>query len=236
MFCKSNYINSNSLTMAKIKTEKIKIDNIGHEVQFHCSSSGEFSLKCQYIVSERLNLEQKKCKENSLQEIQSYFHDCYNQYINSVTSFALKIGITFGASGDFTKNDLNEFIIFGNNYIRNTSYSDFDSLLGFDYRVMIEEKVNESYFYYEAIPIKKYDGTIYEWNKVFHDWIGKKKIHSFNNNEVIIDFSEQALTNLKAISIQLRNAAEYLNNLINHDNLQRLINSEFPKQNILTNS
>lgn len=217
--------------MAKIKTSKLLIDGQEWSINYNCSPTGVFSVSIPMDIRLRLGIEDGRITGEKLEEIEKVVNEAHSKYIKSKTSLKLKIGISFGASGEFVK-DLNdefirEFMGYQNKFLVSTFSTGFRSLLALDFQVIIEEDRNGVVTQYEGIPLEKHtESKIYEWKKVCQGYIDKDKIHRFNDHEKVIEFSETALNNLISLKNQLKKASIFLIHLLNSEDFEMLINSD----------
>lgn len=162
------------------------------------------------------------------EKILNQFSEGYQKYIESKTVLKLKIGVTFGACGEFVKDINGEFIRellgYGNEFLISSFGKSVDSMIGFDYRVIIEEDRDGRTSHYEA-KLMPNDFEVLPWRKVCGRYVDGSQIHSFDKGEKIIEFSEAALVNLGEIQKQIRKAAMFLVSLITSDKLELMLNS-----------
>ena len=93
-----------------------------------------------------------------------------------------------------------------------------------------EEDRNGVITQFEGIPLEEHrESEVYPWKKVCQGYIDKDKIHRFDDNEVVIEYSETALNNLKELRNQLKKASIFLLNLVSSDDLELLIASNDTK-------
>ncbi|MEA1849206.1 hypothetical protein U9K52_09805 [Chryseobacterium sp. MHB01] len=224
--------------MAKIKTTKYLIDGAEIEVNFNCSSKGVFSASIPYVISETLGIEHSKLTGPKLDEIEKIISNAYMKYIDSNTNYKLKIGIAFGACGEFVKdpdgNRIEELLGYGNEFLLSSFGNNMDSMIGFDFRVIIEENRDGRFSYFEAKKIPEDFSLDLKWKKVCGKYMDDSRIHRFDKNEKIIEFSETAMQNLEEIQKQMRKASTFLIKLITSEKLDLMLNSADVK--LLTNS
>lgn len=214
--------------MAKIKTVKYFIEGKEVTINFNCSTRGIFSASVPYSIQEKLNISKKKLEGSELSELEKIVSDAYRAYVDSKTELTLKIGVTYGAAGSYLKNSEGEYLK-GMEAYRHPHviglYSEFKSLISFDYRVIIEENRNEVTSRYQAkvIPADLDRDVFLKYRKVIGIYMDDGEIHTNKQAEIILPYSESALDNLEKIKNQLQKASEFLNNLISTDNLAELI-------------
>lgn len=214
--------------MAKIKTLRYTVDDQEVKIDISCSSKGVFSFSISQYWKQLLNIKSKNYE--SLAEIETELNISVNEYINSKTKLKLKIGITFGASGDFLKGikgDILPAFQDNKNHKINSYGVEFKSMIGLDYRVVIEEHRNGIVNYYQAVSLDKFQQSqIYPWNRVINGYVDDKLIYRLNESERLIDFSEQTLESLSAIKQQLQKASAFLGELFTSEELELILTSE----------
>lgn len=214
--------------MAKIKTTKYLIDGREIEVNFNCSSKGMFSASIPFEIRKNLGIEEGKLTGLELEDIEKIIQEAHEKYIKSKTVLKLKIGVTFGACGEFVKDINGEFIRellgYGNEFLISSFGKSVDSMIGFDYRVIIEEDRDGRISNFEAREIPE-NCEVLKWKRVCGKYMDYNQIHSFDKSEKIIEYTEAALVNLGEIQKQMRKAAMFIVSLITSDKLELMLNS-----------
>lgn len=211
--------------MPKIKTKKYEIDGNEIEVAFNCSSKGMFSTSLGALMCERLNIN-SRLEGTSLNEIEKTVDDAFIEYKNSKTSYRLMIGIMFGASGKFIKkpdgSDNTLFYGAGNPMLISNTFFDLNSLLGIDFRVLMEEDRDGRLSYFETA--KKGEVRFFDGNMDIDGYV-KASLARVKNKEYLIEFSEPAIRNLNSIVSQIQRASLFLSELMCSENIHGALSS-----------
>ncbi|SEA59429.1 hypothetical protein SAMN05192529_13143 [Arachidicoccus rhizosphaerae] len=207
--------------MAKIKTEKYVLDGQEITVAFNCNSQGVFSTNLSYLMAEKLGLD-SRLTANSLQELEDIISKAFSDYLKANTSMKLKIGISFGVSGEFAKHPEGEFIKetlpYGNKFEIGGFYDHKRAHFAFGFRVLIEETIDGRVYLHEALPTNEYDYPDRDWQKECDGYITHKST-SENSGEQIIEFSQEALNTLTQIKEQIQKASVFMINLLSQEDI-----------------
>jgi hypothetical protein len=214
--------------MARIKSKKYEIDGQTIEVNFNCSPSGIFSTNLHCVIVDKLGIGQSKLEGGSLKEIEDVLTNAFIDYKEAKTFYKAKIAIVFGASGDFVRlpdGELNDkFFGAQNPYKLSTTFLHTDSIIGLDYKVIIEENRDGRINYYNAIHKSKLGSDIHPWNKEVDCFITTTQEH-IRDNFKLIDYSESALLNLQSITKQMQKASSFLIDILSSDKVELILNS-----------
>lgn len=215
--------------MPKIKTEKYTLEGKEYVINFNCSSKGVFSVTIPHALAQKLKIKDEKLRSSNLEDIQNVVKEAFSKFVKANTVLRLKIGIKFGASGSFVRDVdgefIREFLGYGNKLSISGHMMGFSSLIGFDYRVIIEEDRNGNTTHYEAQKLPDNpDFEVMEWRKVTGGYIDRHLISYLSSDEKIIEYSEDAMNNLKAIESSFKKASKFLAELISSENFELLIN------------
>lgn len=211
--------------MATIKTKKYEMDGKELEVRFNCSTSGLFSTNLNWVLAENLGLD-KRLEYSSLKDLESIIDNAFLAYKDANTAYSLKIGIKFGASGEFRKLPGTEdiFIKSGSKHYISASFGKLDSIVGIDFRVLIEENRDGRITYYKTESKEKFNGSIYQWNKEVEGFIMTTQAH-IGSEEKLINYTENTVTNLNSIVTQFQKAAQFISEIMNSDNTELILSS-----------
>jgi hypothetical protein len=209
--------------MAKIKSKGYTLDGILYNVDFYCSKEGVFSVKTYGELMEKLNINDRELQSKSLSTIENIILDAVIKYKDSRAEYNLKIGITLGASGKYKLNedgtpneDFNRAV---NGFRIQTPYS-FHSVIGFEYRVLIEENRDGNIKFYETRLVEEMPEP--STRVALGDYMLYTST-SKNNDEVIIDYSDDILGNIKSITRQFQRATSFLVKILTSGNAQTLL-------------
>lgn len=209
--------------MAKIKSEKYTLDGIIYNVDFYCSKDGVFSVKSPYVFFEKLDINDRELQLKSLSNIEYIINTAYIKYKEARTEYKLKIGITLGASGEYHYNEdgtHNDDFDKSERGFRIQPPYPFHSVIGFDYRVLMEENRDGKTNLYET---RLADNLPKNLNAVVINGYTKFARDSKNSDEVIIDYSDDILNNIKSITRQFQRATSFLVKILTSDNVQTLL-------------
>lgn len=215
--------------MPKIKTEKYTLEGKEYAINFNCSSKGVFSVTIPHALAQKLKIKDEKLRSSNLEDIQNVVKDAFSKFVKANTVLRLKIGIKFGASGSFVRDTdgefIREFLGYGNKLCMSVHGTGLSSLVGFDYRVIIEEDRNGNTTHYEAQKLPDDpDFEVKEWQKATGGYIDKHLISWLSSDEKVIEYSEAAMNNLKAIENSFRKASKFLAELVSNENFEILMN------------
>ncbi|WP_299576630.1 hypothetical protein [uncultured Sunxiuqinia sp.] len=218
--------------MAKIKSEKYQIGEKEINVNFNCNSRGVFSCNLHTTLQEELGLK-GRLEFPSLKELEETIDKAVLEYKNSKTSHELIIGIKYGASGQFSRNEKGEtfpeFLGAWSKYSISASFREINSIIGFDFRVLIKENRDGRIKYFEANRVSDSPQRV-RMNRVVGDFVSNAAAY-LQDNEKLIKYTEAAFNNLIAINKQLQRASEFLLKLAASEQLELILNSE--NQNLL---
>lgn len=209
--------------MAKIKSKGYTLDGILYNVDFYCSKEGVFSVKTYGELMEKLNINDRELQSKSLSTIENIIIDAVIKYNDSHAEYNLKIGITLGASGKYKLNEdgtPNEYFNRVVNGFRIQTPYPFHSVIGFEYRVLIEENRNGKIKLYETRLVE--DMPEPSTRVLLGDYMLYTST-SKNNDEVIIDYSDDILGNIKSITRQFQRATSFLVKILTSGNAQTLL-------------
>ena len=213
--------------MAKIKAKNYSVGNNNYNVSFYCSKEGTFSVKIPKELSVSIGLDEREVVSKSLSEAESMVEDAYLKFKNSNTEYKLKIGILFGASGYFRLNEdgkPNEnFYKSKEGFGISSPFSNFKSIIGFDYRILIEENIDGVVRLYSTEKKDDSTTTINDNSIIIGNYVKSWGSHTINKDEVVIDYNETTLKNIKSISMQIRNASSFLAKLLTNVNLASIL-------------
>ena len=213
--------------MAKIKTKSYSVGKSNYEVIFYCSKEGTFSVKIPKELSVSIGLDEREVISKSLSETELMIEDAYSKFKNSNTEYKLKIGILFGASGKFRLNENGEpnecFYKSKEGFKIESPFSNFKSMVGFDYRILIEENRDGVVQLYSTEKKEDATTTIHDNSIVINNYVKSWGAHTTNKDEVVIDYNENTLNNIKSISMQIRNASDFLVRLLTNVNLTSIL-------------
>lgn len=215
--------------MARIKSTKYEIDGQNIKVNFNCSPSGVFSTNLNFVLVKKLGLRNAQLEGESLKEIEDALSKAFVAYKEAKTTYKVKIAIYFGASGNFVKLPNGEWNdkFFGehNPYKLSTAFLQVDSIIGLDYKVIIEENIDGRIYYHKAIHSSQFDSTIHPWNKKVDGYITAGNEH-MEKSVKLIDYTEAALHNLQSITKQMQKASSFLIEILSSDIAGFILNSE----------
>jgi len=209
--------------MAKIKSTQYTLEGILYNIDFYCSKEGVFSVKNSAALFEKLNLNFRDLQSKSLSVIENLITEAVIKFKDSRAEYKLKIGIVLGASGkyhfkeDGTPNeDFNKSV---NGFRINPPYP-FDSIIGFDYRVLAEENRDGNVHLYETRLAEEMPAGFKQ--KKLGDYMLYSRT-SIYNDEVILDYSDDILKNIKSITSQFQRATSFLVKILTSGNVQALL-------------
>lgn len=209
--------------MAKIKSKSYILDRVMYNVDFYCSKEGLFSAKDSYGFFEKINLSIRRLQSMSLSEIENLITEAYIKYKNSTAVYNLKVGIMLGASGDYHFNEdgtPNENFNKSRNGFRIDTPYPFNSVIGFEYRILIEENRDGDIELYTTTLAKKMPDDCKR--VVIGDYMLYSKTSTYND-EVVIDYSDDIAKNLKSITSQFQRATSFLVKMLTSGNAQTLL-------------
>lgn len=208
--------------MAKIKSKSYILDGVMYNVDFYCSKEGVFSVKNSAALFEKLNLNFRDLQSNSLSVIENLITEAVIKFKDSRAEYKLKIGILLGASGKYRFNEdgtPNEDFNKSEN-VADIRALDFNSVIGFEYRILIEENRDGKIKLYETRSIKDMPEAckrVKLGDYMLYDSTSK------NNDEVILDYSDDILKNIKSITSQFQRATSFLVKILTSGNVQALL-------------
>lgn len=209
--------------MAKIKSKGYILEGILYNVDFFCSKEGVFSVKTYGQLMEKLNLNVRSLQSKSLSDIENLIADAVIKFKDSRAEYKLKIGIVLGASGTYRFNNdetpNEDFNKVTNGFRITTSYP-FHSIIGFDYRILIEENRGGNVQLNETMLAEEMPEGFK--NKIIGDYILYART-SIYNDEVILDYSDEILKNVKSITSQFQSATAFLTKILTSRNVQTLL-------------
>lgn len=208
--------------MAKIKSTQYTLEGILYNIDFYCSKEGVFSVKNSAALFEKLNLNFRDLQSNSLSVIENLITEAVIKFKDSRAEYKLKIGILLGASGKYRFNEdgtPNEDFNKSEN-VADIRALDFNSVIGFEYRILIEENRDGKIKLYETRSIKDMPEAckrVKLGDYMLYDSTSK------NNDEVILDYSDDILKNIKSITSQFQRATSFLVKILTSGNVQALL-------------
>lgn len=208
--------------MAKIKSTQYTLEGILYNIDFYCSKEGVFSVKNSAALFEKLNLNFRDLQSKSLSVIENLITEAVIKFKDSRAEYKLKIGILLGASGKYRFNEdgtPNEDFNKSEN-VADIRALDFNSVIGFEYRILIEENRDGKIKLYETRLIEEMPEDckrVALGDYMLYDSISK------NNDEVILDYSDDILKNIKSITSQFQRATSFLVKILTSGNVQALL-------------
>lgn len=109
--------------------------------------------------------------------------------------------------------------------------NEFYDRISFGYRILLEENINGISFYYDARQRKQVSPSILEnrlipESRQIDDWIGIHSTTISPTEKIIMPYSEKLIENLESIKQQLRNASNFLSELLSASNREELLVSD----------
>lgn len=215
--------------MAKIKTIKIKLGKTIYEIVVKCNTNGKFTFEAPAsLISIVKPLDDiNRYYFDSLKELEHKVYKAIDEYRNAVIQRRLVIRVEFGASGNFVKDEsgflLPQFSKYGGKFCINDVFTDGYNLIKFGYKMLIEEKVNDSVTYYHTIKCGR-DSPNND-NRRVGDYIASNYKYHLGEDECVLPYTEEIIKNLNSIEQQLKNAALFLSNLLSSNNVEKILTS-----------
>jgi hypothetical protein len=118
---------------------------------------------------------------------------------------------------------LPQFSKYGGKFCINDVFTDGYNLIKFGYKILIEEKLNDSVTYYQTIKCGR-DSPNND-NRRVGDYIASNYKYHLGEDECVLPYTEEIIKNLNSIEQQLKNAALFLSNLLSSNNVENILTS-----------
>ncbi len=206
--------------MAKVSVLKFDLKGKDYQVNVNCNSDGMFSANLPEEVYKSLHL-REKISHPTLTALETEFKAAIDRYKTAETSQELFIGIRYKSCGKYQQRKDGSYMFggHGSKYRLDVSFGGDCSALGFDFKVLIKETIDQVDTWYKAMLGKDHPHWDKEQNENPDKYYKREEFHDRGEYKMI-PFSPAALESLQNASEKIRAASEMLFNFIEQDEQQ----------------
>ncbi|WP_407479925.1 hypothetical protein [Elizabethkingia anophelis] len=129
--------------MAKVETLTFKIGSEEFSSNINVGKSGIFTIRLNWQVAEALGFKNNYMESSKLSDLRQPIMSKYLEYVQSETQKDAFIEIVFKANGYYSDNQWD-------NQFKLSTFSDYNNVIQFKYRLFIREKRNENSTWFDA--------------------------------------------------------------------------------------
>ena len=218
--------------MARIKVLEYTFNNETVKVPVNVSVHGVFSCSIPYEMSQKLGLKDNNLSGSKLSDVEDVLSSAFYEYRQRTIKTSIMVAISFKATRNFMMDEKgNPHPAFDMFFDSSRWANEYYDRISFGYRILLEESIDGTRFYYDARQREQVSYTILE-NKIIPEsrqcegWLGIHSTTISSTEKIIMPYSEKLVENLESIKQQLRNASNFLSELLSASNREELLVSD----------
>lgn len=218
--------------MARIKVLEYTFENETIKIPVNVSVNGVFSCSIPHLMAQKLGLEKNDLLGSKLSDVEDVLNSAFYEYKQRSNKTRMMVAISFKATRNFMMDEKgNPHPAFDMFFDSSRWADEYYDRISFGYRILLEESINGTRFYYDARQREQVSSTILE-NKIIPEsrqcegWVGIHSTTISSTEKIIMPYSEKLVENLESIKQQLRNASNFLSELLSASNREELLVSD----------
>lgn len=217
--------------MARIKVLEYSFENETIKVPVNVSVNGIFSCSIPYLMSKKLGLEDNSLLGKKLSDVEDVLNTAFYEYKQRSIKTSMKVAISFKATRKFMMDEKGNPHPAYDIFVDSSQWpNEYFDRISFGYRILLEESINGTHFYYEVRQTEQVNSDILEKmlipkSRQFEGWVGMHSTTISSAEKIIMPYSEKLIDNLESIKQQLRNASNFLSELLSASNIEELLAS-----------